>query len=128
MAVVQEGYLYAQSHEWVAVTGDLAKIGITDYAQSQLGDLVYAEATPAGRTVKAGQAVGVIESVKVASDIYSPVSGEIVEVNPSISQNPENINSDPYGSWFVVLRLADPAELDGLLDAAAYAAFCEAQA
>jgi glycine cleavage system H protein len=128
MAVVREGLYYAQSHEWVEVTGDLAKIGITDYAQHQLGDLVYAEATPAGRTVKAGQAVGVIESVKVASDIYSPVSGEIIEVNPSISQNPENINTDPYGSWFVVLRLADPAELAGLLDAAAYTAYCEAQA
>jgi glycine cleavage system H protein len=125
MATVKPGLLYAKSHEWIERDGDRARIGITDYAQAQLGDLVYAEATPAGRSVGAGETIGVVESVKVASDIYSPVRGEIVEANLALIQNPEKINAAPYDSWFVVIRLADPAELDGLMDAAAYEAFCQ---
>lgn len=124
MATVKQGLLYAKSHEWIEREGDLARIGITDYAQGQLGDLVYAEATPVGRSVAVGETIGVVESVKVASDIYSPVSGVIAEANQALIQNPEKINAAPYDSWFVVIRLADPAELASLMDAAAYEAFC----
>ncbi len=124
MAIVKSGLYYTKSHEWVEVQGDIARIGITDHAQSELGDLVFAEATPAGRQVRSGDAVGAIESVKMASDIYTPVSGEIIASQNDIGSHPEQINADPYGVWLVAIRMTDPGELAALMDAAAYEAFC----
>jgi len=124
MAKFVEGLYYSQTHEWIKVEGDLASLGISDFAQSELGDLVFAEALPAGRTVSKGQAIGAVESVKMASDIFTPVSGEIVESNASLGDTPETINEDAFGTVFVVIRMSDPTELDGLMDAAAYEAFC----
>lgn len=128
MFVVKEGLYYARTHEWAEIQGDTARIGITDFAQNQLGDLVFAEAVKAGRKVAAGQPIGAVESVKSASDIYSPVSGEIVGSNTAIGDSPEKINTDPFAAWFVAIRLSDPSELAALMDAAAYSAFCQAGA
>jgi glycine cleavage system H protein len=120
---------YAPSHEWCRAEGDLATIGITDFAQDQLGDVVYLELPSLGAVLTAhGEPFGTIESVKAASDLYSPVSGEVVAVNTALERSQEAVNTDPYGSgWLLRLKLADPAEIDGLLDAAAYAAVCEAE-
>jgi len=112
---------YANSHEWVRVSGNVATVGITDHAQQELTDVVFVEVPAAGRKVKAGEAVAVVESVKTASDIYSPVSGEIVESNKSVAEKPDLVNSDPYGQgWFYKIKLANPAELNKLLTAADY--------
>ncbi|HBP39053.1 MAG TPA: glycine cleavage system protein GcvH [Clostridiales bacterium] len=127
MTIVKEGLYYTKSHEWAQVQGDVAKIGISDYAQNEMGDLVFAEAAPAGRRIKAGDPIGAVESVKMASDIYSPVSGEIINSQSGIGDHPEQINADAFGSWFVAIRLSDPAELASLMDAAAYEAFCQAE-
>jgi glycine cleavage system H protein len=113
---------YAKSHEWVRVTGDTATVGITDHAQHELTDIVFVELPAVGRKVKAGEACAVVESVKTASDIYSPASGEVLEVNQAVEKDPAKVNSDPYGQgWFYKIRLANAAELAGLLDAAQYA-------
>lgn len=125
MSTVKQDLLYSKSHEWVKVDGDLATIGLTDYAQDQLGDLVYAEAEPADTEVEIDDIIGSVESVKSASDLFAPVAGTIVEANEAIEDEPETINTDPYGVWFVKIELADKAQLDDLLDADAYAAFCE---
>jgi len=112
---------YANSHEWVRISGDVATIGISDHAQHELTDVVFAEVPAVGRKVKAGEAVAVVESVKTASDIYSPVSGEIIEANKAVTEKPDLVNSDPYGEgWFFKLRLSDPTELNKLLSAAQY--------
>lgn len=114
---------YAKSHEWVRVSGDTATVGITDHAQHELTDVVFVELPAAGRTVKAGEACAVVESVKTASDIYSPVSGEIVEINPALAGNPGLVNTEPYtGGWFYKIKLANPAEVDALMADAAYKA------
>ena len=114
---------YAKSHEWVRVAGDTATVGITDHAQHELTDVVFVELPAVGRAVKASEACAVIESVKTASDIYSPVSGEIQEVNRAVEKDPATVNSDPYGAgWFYKIKLSNPAELGALLDAAQYAA------
>jgi glycine cleavage system H protein len=114
---------YAKSHEWVRVTGDIGTIGITDHAQHELTDVVFVELPQPGRTLKAGEACAVVESVKTASDIYSPVSGEITEVNKAVVDNPALVNSDPYGGgWFFKLRLSNPTELNGLLGPEQYKA------
>jgi glycine cleavage system H protein len=112
---------YTKSHEWVRLVGDTAVVGITDHAQKELTDIVFVELPAVGRAVKAGEACAVVESVKTASDIYSPVSGEIIAVNSAASENPALVNSDPYqsGSFFTV-RLSNPAEADSLMSAAAY--------
>ncbi len=113
---------YAKSHEWVRVTGDLAVIGITDHAQHELTDVVFVELPAASRKVKSGETCAVVESVKTASDIYSPVSGEVVEANKAVVDNPALVNTDPYGAgWFYKIRLSAPAEADSLLSAADYA-------
>lgn len=113
---------YAPSHEWI-LPGDPAVVGISDHAQSELGDIVYLELPQTGRVVKAGESVAVVESVKAASDIYSPVSGEIVEVNEAAASNTGIVNTDPYGEgWLFKIKVSDSAELDSLLDAAAYTA------
>jgi glycine cleavage system H protein len=126
MSIILGNRLYTRSHEWVAVENGLARIGITDYAQSELGDLVFAEAVPAGRKVVPGQIVGAVESVKIAADILSPVTGDVVESWPDIGDCLEKISTDPFGIWFVAIRLDDPGELAGLMDAAAYESFCAA--
>ena len=114
---------YAQSHEWVRVAGDLATVGITDHAQHELTDVVFLELPAVGRTVKAGEACAVVESVKTASDIYSPVSGEIVAVNQKASDTPALVNDQPFGDgWFYQIKLSQPGEVAALLDAAAYRA------
>jgi glycine cleavage system H protein len=114
---------FTQDHEWITVAGGIATVGITGHAQEQLGDVVFVELPDVGRTVAKGEAVGVVESVKVASDVYSPLTGEIVETNPALVDDPALVNTDPEaGAWFFRIRLADPAELEALLDADAYQA------
>ena len=112
---------YTKDHEWIRVTGDIAEIGITDYAQQQLGDVVYMDLPDVGERLKAGESFGTIESVKAVSELYAPVSGEVVEVNTALKNKPELVNSDPHASWMIVLKLADPGETATLLDATTYA-------
>ena len=112
---------YTKDHEWIRIEGDVAVIGITDYAQSQLGDVVYVELPEVGRMLEKGKAAAVVESVKAASEVYAPIGGTVIAVNPTLAEDPARINSDPMGEgWFFKLRLADPAALDALLDEAAY--------
>lgn len=112
---------YTKDHEWVRVDGDTATIGITAYAAEQLGDVVYVELPEAGRSVKKGEGAAVVESVKAASDVYSPVSGEVLENNATLSADPQHVNAAAEtDGWFLKLRVADPGELDGLLDEASY--------
>lgn len=125
---VIDGLKYSKDHEWVKVEGNKAIIGITDYAQDSLGDIVFIDLPEVGRNVKAGDAVAVVESVKAASDVYSPVSGIVVEVNTALEASPELINQDPYGNWILVLEMLDPGELDALMDAEGYERFCEEEA
>jgi glycine cleavage system H protein len=114
---------YAASHEWVRVDGDIATIGITDFAQSELGDVVYVDLPSQGRILKAGDSFGSVESVKTVSDIYAPIGGEIAEANEALGSQSELINEDPYGKgWLIKLKIANPAELDSLLDAGGYEA------
>ena len=116
-----EDLKYTREHEWARVEGDRATVGITDYAQEALGDIVYVDLPAAGTAVSAGERFGEVESTKSVSDIYSPVSGTIVERNDDLDKSPEIINSDPYGrGWLVVVQVGDPSELDGLMDAEAY--------
>lgn len=115
---------FTKDHEWVEVDGDTATVGITDYAQEQLGDIVFAEVPAAGATLKKGGDAAVVESVKAASDVYAPVSGEVIEGNSALEGEPELVNSDPEGEgWFFKIKLTDTSELDGLMDKAAYDAF-----
>ena len=114
---------YTESHEWVRREGDgTVSIGITDHAQEQLGDIVFVEAPQAGRRVKAGEAIGVVESVKAASDIYAPVAGEVVGANADLSASPEKVNEDAFAAWMYRIKPDNPADYEGLLDAAAYEA------
>lgn len=117
-------YRYTNQHEWVRVDGDVATMGITDYAQHELGDVVFVELPKKGAKVTAGKSFGTVESVKAVSEIYAPVSGEVVEVNADLQNTPEKINSDPHGAaWLIKVRLANPAELNSLMDATAYEKF-----
>jgi glycine cleavage system H protein len=117
-------YRYTKEHEWVKVEGEVGKVGITDYAQHELGDVVYVDLPKVGAKLKASEPLGTVESVKAVSDIYAPVSGEVVEVNSSLGDAPEQINKDPHGAaWLVKLKLANPGEVAGLMDAAAYTKF-----
>jgi glycine cleavage system H protein len=119
---------FTKDHEWVRQDGDTVVIGITDYAQQQLGDIVYIELPPPGTRVEAGKEAAVVESAKAASEIYAPVSGEIVAVNDAVSDDPAKVNADPMGEgWFISVKLDDPRALDGLMDEAAYAAFVAEQ-
>jgi glycine cleavage system H protein len=118
---IPENVLYTSEHEWVRVEGDRATVGITDYAQDQLGDVVYVELPVEGDRVEAGKAFGVIESVKAVSDLYAPLSGEVREVNAELSDHPEWVNQDPYGkAWMIVIAVEGGQDLQGLLDAKAY--------
>lgn len=116
---------YTKSHEWLKLAADgTATIGITEHAQDQLGDMVYVEVPDAGRSVAAGEACAVVESVKAASDVYAPVAGEVIEGNAALADTPEAVNQDPYGNgWLLKLKVADKAAVDALMDAAGYAAF-----
>ncbi len=123
MSNIPSDLKYTKSHEWVRVNGDTATVGISDHAQAELTDVVFVELPEAGRKVKAGEACAVVESVKTASDIYSPVSGEIVELNKQVTDNPALVNTEPYsGGWFFKIKLSNPAELDTLLSPEQYKA------
>ena len=111
---------YTKDHEWVRVTGDKAQVGITDYAQKALGDVVYLELPDVGKTFNRGDVFGTIESVKAVSELYAPVSGEVVEVNSELGQKPEGVNSNPHESWMIVMKVANESETADLLDAGAY--------
>ncbi|MBR0811758.1 glycine cleavage system protein GcvH [Bradyrhizobium diazoefficiens] len=115
--------LYTSDHEWLAIDGDVATIGITDYAQQQLGDVVFVELPKVGRALKKAEAAAVVESVKAASDVYAPVTGEVLEANAELAAEPALVNSDAQGkAWFFKIRIADKSELGGLMDEAAYKA------
>ncbi|MDB5549944.1 MAG: glycine cleavage system protein [Tardiphaga sp.] len=115
--------LYTTDHEWLRIDGDVATIGVTDYAQSQLGDVVFVELPKVGRAFKKADAAAVVESVKAASDVYAPISGEVLEVNAALAADPARVNSDAAdGAWFFKMKIADKSELDGLMDEAAYKA------
>ena len=125
MAKVIEGLYYSESHEYVRVEGDLGFIGITDYAQNALGNVVYVDLPEVDDEVTAGEEFGAVESVKAASDLMSPVSGTIVEVNDALDDQPELVNQDAFANWIIKVEMSDKSELDNLMDAKAYAAFCE---
>ena len=125
MATVKEGLYYSESHEYVKVEGNVGYIGITDYAQHALGNVVYVDLPDVDDEVTAGEEFGAVESVKAASDIISPVSGTIVEVNEALDDEPELLNKDPWENWIIKVELSDKSELDALMDARAYEAFCE---
>jgi glycine cleavage system H protein len=114
------GFKYTKDHEWIELAGDRGKVGITDYAQQQLGDVVYMELPEVGAKLKAGQSFGSIESVKAVSELYAPVSGEVVDVNTTLKSKPEAVNTDPHASWMIVMKLSDPGETGTLLDASQY--------
>ena len=116
---------YAESHEWVSLEGDIATVGITDYAQHALGDIVYVDMPEVGDEVSAGEEFGAVESVKAASDLYSPVSGEVVEINEALEDEPGLVNQDAFANWIMKVKVSDPSEVEALLDAEAYAKICE---
>lgn len=120
--------LYSREHEWVKVEGRLAQLGITDHAQEELGDVVYLELPEVDDEFQADEAIGVVESVKAASDLYTPVSGKVVEVNDDLPDSPETINEDPYGSWMVVLEMSDDTQLKNLMSSEEYKEFCDQEA
>jgi len=123
-----EEFRYSKDHEWIRADGELGRLGITDYAQKQLGDVVFLELPDVGRTLAAGERFGTVESVKAVSELFSPVAGEVVEVNSALASKPEVVNQDPHGeAWMIVVRVADPSSLDGLMDAKSYAAFVEGE-
>ncbi len=126
MVEIKSDLRYTKSHEWVKVDGDTITMGVSDFAQSELGDITYLELPEPGESVTQSEPLGVIESVKAASDIYSPVTGEIVEANDQVVDAPESVNSSPYDdAWLVKIKMSDPSQVDGLMDSAAYEKFVE---
>lgn len=125
MAKLIEGLKYSESHEWVKVEGEIALIGITDYAQHALGNITYVDMPSEGDEVSAGEEFGAVESTKIASDLFSPVSGVVTEVNSALEDAPELINEDAYANWIIKVKMSDPSELETLLDPAAYEAICK---
>jgi glycine cleavage system H protein len=122
MAEVKEGLLYSESHEWVKVEGSIAVIGVSDFAQAEMGDITYVDLPSEGDEFEKGEDFGALESVKASSDLYAPVSGSVVAVNNSLEEAPEKINEDPYGAWIIKIEMSNPAELDELMAPAVYAA------
>ncbi|MGH9630097.1 MAG: glycine cleavage system protein GcvH [Bryobacteraceae bacterium] len=123
-----ENFRYTKEHEWISTEGEVGTMGITDHAQKELGDIVYVDLPKRGASAVQGKTIGSVESVKAVSDIYSPVSGEVLEVNETLSQSPEKLNEDPHGSaWLVKIRLAAPDEIKGLMSAAEYQSYIGAQ-
>ncbi len=125
MSKVVEGLRYAESHEWVKIEGDIAVIGISDYAQHSMGELSYVDMPSVDDEVVAGEEFGAVESVKAASDLISPVSGTVIEVNEVLEDEPELLNEDPYANWIIKVQMTDQSEVDNLLDAAAYEKLCK---
>ena len=125
MAKVIEGLFYSESHEYVKVEGNVGYIGISDYAQHALGNVVYVDMPDVDDEIEAGEEFGAVESVKAASDLFAPVSGKVIEVNEALDDQPELINQDPYENWIIKVELSDKSQLVELMDAKAYAAFCE---
>lgn len=125
MAKVIDGLFYSESHEYVKVEGNIGYIGISDYAQHALGNVVYVDMPDVDDEIEAGEEFGAVESVKAASDLFAPVSGTVVEVNDALDDQPELINQDPYENWIVKVELSDKSQLDNLMDAKAYAIYCE---
>ena len=125
MAQFEEGLRYSESHEYVRIEGEYGFVGISDYAQHALGNVVYVDMPEVDDEVTAGEEFGAVESVKAASDLISPVSGTVVEVNEALEDTPELLNEDAFGNWIIKVQLSDPSELDNLMDAAAYKAFCK---
>lgn len=125
MSKVVEGLMYAESHEWVKVEGDIAVIGISDYAQHSMGELSYVDMPSVDDEVVAGEEFGAVESVKAASDLISPVTGTVIEVNEALEDEPELLNDDPYANWIIKVQMSDPSEVNNLLDAAAYEKICK---
>ena len=121
MSKILDELLYSESHEWVKVDGNIAIIGVSDFAQEEMGDITYVDVPSEGDTVASGEDFGALESVKASSERYSPVSGTVVAVNEELEDKPELINEDPYGAWIIKVEMSDTSELDGLLNAAAYA-------
>ncbi|MDQ3750264.1 MAG: glycine cleavage system protein GcvH [Acidobacteriota bacterium] len=129
MANIQENLHYSKDHEWVAVDGDVATIGITDYAQHSLGDVVYVELPKVGDTLESHEAFGSVESVKAVSEIFTPIAGEVVEVNDDLNDTPEAVNSDPYGdAWMIKIKMKNLGEADAMLNAAEYEEYLNADA
>ena len=122
MSKIIEGLKYSETHEWVKIEGGIAIIGVTDFAQKEMGDITYVDMPAEEDEVNAGEEFGALESVKASSDLISPVSGEVCEVNAELEDSPELINSDPYANWIIKVKISDESELDALMDAAAYAA------
>ncbi len=125
MSKILDDLRYAESHEWVKLEGEIATVGITDYAQHALGNIVYVDMPEVGDEVTKDEEFGAVESVKAASDLMSPVSGEVVEINEALEDSPEAINADAYANWIMKVKVSDASEIDSLLDAAAYAKICE---
>lgn len=125
MSKTIEGFYYSQSHEWVKVEGNTAFVGITDYAQEALGSVVYVDMPQQDDQVNAGEEFGAVESVKAASDLVSPVSGTVVDVNSGLEDSPSLLNEKPYGTWIIKVEMSEPSQLDNLMDAKAYAEYCE---
>ena len=121
MAEVKEGLLYSESHEWVKVEGNIAVIGVSDFAQAEMGDITYVDLPSEGDDYDQGEDFGALESVKASSDLYAPVSGNVVEVNASLEETPEKINEDPYGAWIIKMEMTKPSELDSLMAPEVYA-------
>lgn len=120
MSKVLEGLKYSESHEWVKVEGNVAVIGVSDFAQKEMGDITYVDLPEVGDEVVTGEEFGALESVKAASDLFAPVSGEVIEVNEELADTPEKVNEDAYASWIIKVEMSDPSQVDALLDAAAY--------
>lgn len=119
---VLEGLLYSESHEWVKVEGNIAVVGVSDFAQNEMGDITYVELPEVGDEFSAGEDFGALESVKTSSELFAPVSGKVVECNTELEDSPELINEDPYGAWIIKIEMSDNGELSSLLDASAYSA------
>lgn len=124
---IQDDLMYTKDHEWFKTEGEKAFVGITDFAQHSLGDIVFVELPVVGSKMKTGEVLAVVESVKAASDVYSPLSGEVAEVNSALIDAPEKINADPYGNWMAVLRLSETSIPDSAMNAEAYREFCEGE-
>ena len=123
MSKILEGLKYSESHEWVKVEGNVAYIGVSDFAQKEMGDITYVDLPAEGDEVVAGEEFGALESVKAASDLYSPVSGVVVAVNGELEDTPEKVNEDAYAAWIIKVEMSDPSQVDALMDAAAYQSF-----
>ena len=128
MANIINGIKYTEEHEWVSVEGNVATIGISDFAQSSLGDIVFVELPDEGEEIEAGSSFGVVESIKSVSDLYSPITGKVIEKNNTVIDAPESLNEDAFGSWLIKIELTNPSQLDDLMDSEAYKTYCAANA